>query len=311
MARKQGFAWLNRITELGTRLARLVEGPTSHVEVSASGATWTKRRPGRPIVLEVQADAILASRLTLPRLSSRQVFSAATLILESETPFEASELLIALRARPDPTADQRLTYDVFALPKAVVDDSLAALKIAADRVITVVSVDGAIASTKVWFPWGTKRQKFSAIAAVALPFVLITAALGWNAAALNAGWNARLETLTAEQDRVQAEARQLQAQITAAQARAAEQAQVNVLLARPSVYVALNDLKALLPVGTSLSALNIQKDELRVIVRSKDVLETVSRLNAAGRWAVTVEGGIAADPSSGGETATLRLGTKG
>lgn len=311
MSRKQGFAWPKSIAKLGGRLGRLLEGPTSHVEVNASAATWTTRHPGRPIVLEVAENAILASRLTLPRLSSRQILSAATLMLESETPFKASELLIAVRARPEIAVDQRLTYDVFALPKSIVDDSLKALRIASDRVAAVVGTDGpSSAGNKVWFPWGTKRQRVFGAAAAAVPLLLVTAGLGWSAASLNASWNATLEGLTAEQDRVLAETRRLQSQITDAQTRAAEQAEVKALLARPSVYVGLNDLKALLPSDTLLSALNIQKDELRVTIQTKGVLEAVAELNAAGRWSVTVEGGIAADPTSWGEIATLKLGAK-
>jgi Tfp pilus assembly protein PilN len=75
----------------------------------------------------------------------------------------------------------------------------------------------------------------------------------------------------------------------------------------PSSYLRLEVLRQRLPAQTKIDRLDLRGAELRVTVRSKNVLADVQTLAKQPGWISSVDGAITTDPNSGLEVATILL----
>jgi hypothetical protein len=281
------------------RLTRFWRGPAANARLTASGlgavegAGWL-----RPVDLTVAPEAMLPMRLVIPTEGRHELSHAIALAIRQDTPFEPEELVV--QAVEVERGGGSETYAIHAVPRRLVSEARKSL--GHQRLGRITTMAGgpdlaaAVIPLRRFSPW-----------LVAFPLLVIALVGVVSSYQVLAEQDRRVAELETQTSSVLTELRQVSAELEALETRAAAGNLVTAALtAELPALVLLERARQQLGEAAEVTQVELRDGELRLSLRTPDVLAEMARFADAG-WAAAIEGAITADPVASREIATLRL----
>lgn len=285
---------------LPPQLVGFVRGPVGSAGVTSRGvnncvrAGWLRR-----IDLTVTAEAFLPLRLILPRAGRNELRHAVDLSISQETPFDPNEVIC--QAVEIERSSESETFLVHVVPRRLIANAVKQLGPRSVGRIAIVGYEDvdlspAVFPLRVLAPW-----------LALLPILLLAIVLGTRAELALREQAQVMDTLESDASVALARLRALSDEFDALDASASGQRQVETALAgKISVLSLLERARRLISAQTEVTAVELRDGELRLSLRTNNVLAELAIFAASG-WPGTVDGAITSDPATGQENATLRL----
>jgi hypothetical protein len=286
-------------------LTRAIVGPSTRYVAGTVRPRTTQWL--RPLEIVVPHDLILKRRLRIPREGVPDLPHAIDLVVSRETPFSSDELLIHAQEEEVTEAGQALSFVLRMVPTATLRKALEAARFPlrlvsgltleeAGRILPHVNLVEALRPSL--------RLRWLAFAIPIAVIVAMTTILSQQYLAERSSNLATMERyLSSRVARLEALSREIENEKARGNGR---QAVMDLLAATGSAYDSLRWLRAALPEAMQVALIELAHGEMRVAVRSADILADVERLNASGRgWSVSIQGALTTDLSTGSELATL------
>jgi general secretion pathway protein L len=284
-----------------------LRGPVSRIsagETKGRAPSWP-----RPFDIVVPAGQTLTRRISIPRAARGDLAHAIELFIRHDTPFEPGEVVIHAEESPHASGDDQAPYLVRLVPRQPIENALRALGGSRRRVRRILLTSRSATAAEVDIAPAFLGPRYLRSLAAILPIGLIAIAL-----VLLAG-----RELTSQQAAI------AHLEATIAETRAAvqlanrgvekrnelssgQEALAKLVTQSPPVLARLELVRQALPLSTEISRIAVRGTELRLTVRSDDVLADAQLLgDAAASWESSIEGALSNDPASGREVATILL----
>lgn len=306
----------SRLGELGDAALRtvplswrgLLRGPVTEISLGRTAESRRRISPFRPVDLIVTLDLVLQRKMSVPKSSRQDISSAIELFLRHDTPFDPGEVGVHALELPSGPGAEQSAYMVRVLPRAVIDDAMRYFRIRRSqlRKVLIANASGTpdeIDLAPALFPrWRWAKWL------VTIPIAVVISSI----CTLAFGNLAQLQTRVAELDQqvatqlavVKSLGQQLD---TLHRGSTGEAAAMDLVQGTPSSFEWFEQVRKRLPGTTEISRIEMHSGELRLSVRSPDVLADVQKLGASRLWSANLEGAITADPASKQDAATILL----
>lgn len=281
-----------------------VRGPLGRIDLSVADPEVPNMR--WPLVINLPEHLILKHNMRLPRAGRKELRGAIELFVAHSTPFEPKEVIAhAFELPPLQGADGQISYELLILPRAQIEEVLKDLNIPMRRLrfATVSGVGYALDLAKAvvtyhipdWCSWGTP------VLGLAAALALILASDLSDRQNMVADIQQRLATVSTT-------ARELSAKEAKSHLATDTYAVLKTLIEQaPSSFLRLQALRKSLPSMAAVQRIDLRGQELRVLVRSSDVLAVGRALADRSGWANSIEGAVTTDPASHLEVGTILL----
>ncbi|MBI4924137.1 MAG: hypothetical protein HY834_20570 [Devosia nanyangense] len=280
----------------------------TQIDLGHAAESRPRISPFRPVDLIVTADMVLQRKVSVPKSGRQDISSAIELFLRYDTPFDPGDVVVHALELPRGPGAEQAAYMIRVLPRAAIDDALTSFRIRRSQLRKVLVAGGSDTLDEVdvapaLFPqWRWTRWL------VIIPIVVVISSI----CALAFGNLTQLQAKVAEFDQQVATqlaiVKSLGQQLDTLHRGSTGEATVMDLVQKtPSSFEWLEDIRRLLPGTIEISRIEMHSGELRLSVRSPDVLADVQRLGGSHLWSSSLEGAITADPASKQDVATILL----
>jgi hypothetical protein len=307
VAPRPSLTWLADCVPVWLR--RLVVGPVTRIRLGLDGGSFVGRRQrGRPVEIELDPDFVLTTRLSLPQEARGDLREAALLRIQSETPFEIGELLVRVSPEEGNSTSEDAQYRIDMAPRAQILDVLKSLRFAPNRVRSIVATAPTVADDAIRLPVRSGAAWWRQILMVLVPILLGIGGLVAGISAEASRLERQAMTIESGASELLLDLKSLQAELDGRRAALAGADALEALFDRsPSAFLTLNALKRGLPDGLVIEGLNLKDGTVQLNLRAPDILGTIKAMNAQPGWQASTIGGIASDPATNGEVATIAL----
>ncbi len=281
-----------------------IAGPVNQLKISPSGFAFEQpRRRLRPTDVLVSSSLVLAKRLIVPVGARKDLPHAIDLLIRSQTPFEARELLCHATA-DGPVADGALTHTIHLVPRLPIEEALESAgvpRIGVRRIAMEDGPTGAVEFVAAFRP----IQRWLRLLWVIPPVMVVVALCSWTI--VESGTRAQqvaiLDGLIAQ------ELSQLRAasdELDALRTQAADGAVVTQAIANSvSSYRLLADIRAAIAPSVEITKVEFRENAMRLLVKADNALLLARELgDALQDRRVTTDGAITVG-GSGAEAATI------
>ncbi len=298
--------WLETWAQLMPKaVARAIAGPSNRYVVGAAPPRTIDRL--RPLEVVVPHDLVLRRRLRIPRMGLPDLPHAICLIVERETPFDGDELLIHAQQEETSDATQVRSFVVRMTPVIMLRRALEAARVPVRAVtgLHLEEADRALASVNLVAALRPSlRYRWLALA---LPIATSIAAALFLSQQYIAERSSQLATMEQYLASRVTQLESLSRKVEDWKARGMGWSTVtDLLVGTVSAHDSLRWLSAALPEATEVSRVQLVDGQMRITVRSPDVLADIETLNASSHGcSMSIVGALTTDPSAGLELATL------
>jgi hypothetical protein len=303
-------AW-TRLLEMCLRslprgLTQAISGPSTRFVVGDAPPSVLKRL--RPVEVVIPRDLTLRRRLRIPRQGLPDLAHAIDLLVKRETPFAADELLVHAQQDNRVEADQFLSFVLRMTPIIRLREALDMARIPV-RAVASVAFEGpemtalganVVAALRPSLRIRALAQWLPILVTAIAAFLLSQGILTERQSQL-AAMQQRLTQRTTELESL---SRRLEGD---KQRNEGRDAVAELLRGVTLPYEGLRWLRANLPDKLEVSHLEFADGEMRLSVRSPDILTDIESLNqgGGGSWSASVQGALTTDPSTALEMATI------
>lgn len=292
-----GWRWL--LGGVPSGLRRLAEGKL--ISVRLPGPQPKVR--GQRVRLLLEPELVLSRRLRLPVTARGELASAIRLLIETETPFGADELIVHAERLVSGSDAREAAYQVRMVPRAALLSAAAEHGVRSGQIVAIAAVE-APDRTDFWraaFPiraalrWAIVGPILVGVTCGVLLLAEARLNRETQLAILAGGVSDRLTQLreTTAELKVRRDERLGSAELA------------SILSASSSAFNMLGKVRTNLPADVQVARLEFSGQTIRLSVRARDALAVARYLG--GTLSAQIDGAITIDPPSGLEQATIRI----